>query len=57
MYNRYYKNSPWKKEKLEYTSSTLGLKKASKYLWQDGNIVKSIYYHIKYLVRKLKGIK
>ncbi|MCX2961913.1 hypothetical protein BKK56_08995 [Rodentibacter genomosp. 2] len=57
IYNRYYKNSPWKKEKLEYTSSTLGLKKASKYLWQDGNIVKSIYYHIKYLVRKLKGIK
>ena len=57
IYNFYKSRSFWKKQEFENIDTTLGLKKASKYFWKDGNKFISVWYHVRYLIRKLKRLK
>jgi UDP-glucose:(glucosyl) LPS alpha1,3-glucosyltransferase len=57
IYNYYKSRSFWKKQEFENIDTTLGLKKASKYFWKDGNKFISVWYHVRYLIRKLKRLK
>ncbi|MBS6000494.1 MAG: hypothetical protein KH970_08290 [Haemophilus haemolyticus] len=57
MYNYYKSRSFWKKQEFENIDTTLGLKKASKCFWKDGNKFISVWYHVRYLIRKLKRLK
>jgi len=57
IYNYYKSRSFWKKQEFENIDTTLGLKKASKCFWKDGNKFISVWYHVRYLIRKLKRLK